>query len=400
MTSTKVESRSVALPGETDPDFSPVENEPPLRWLRWVRLAPPNGLGAGRRAVFFALLTWLPIVVWAATTGHLWNDATGERLLQHYGVHVRCLLAIPLLILAEAAMHSTAKRLGSQFVASGVIGPDQRAGFDRITGDVRRLRDASLPWVLMLGAVIAWSFADQPTQQDDAMSWAVMADGSLGFGGWWSAYVVRPIFLALVMGWLWRMLLVTYWVWRVGKLDLSLVPTHPDRTGGLAFVEKLPGAFAMVALALSAVISSRWAHEVVHHAATLESFKLPTAAFAGLWSVFVLLPLFALAPALIAARGRAVPAYAALVGEQGRLVNRRWILGEPVADSPILDAPGIGPIADAAAMYDAVKRMRVVPIGKATIVKVLMPIALPMVVVAALQVPLKQILLAVVKALV
>ena len=80
--------------------------------------------------MFFALLTWLPIVVWAAATGHLWNDAGGERLLQHYGVHVRCLLAIPLLILAEAAMHNAAKRMASQFVSSGVVGPGQRAGFE------------------------------------------------------------------------------------------------------------------------------------------------------------------------------------------------------------------------------------------------------------------------------
>lgn len=394
-----VASRS-AVAGETGPDFSPIDNEAPLRWLRSLRLAPPDGLGAGRRAAFFALLTWLPIVVWAAATGHLWNDATGERLLQHYGVHVRCLLAIPLLILAEAAMHGTGKRLGLQFVSSGAVGPGQRAGFDRIIGDVRGLRDGSLLWVFVLGAAIAWSFADQPAQHDDALSWAVGADGTLGFGGWWSAYVVRPIFLALVMGWVWRMLLVTYWVWRVGRLDLALVPTHPDRTGGLAFVEKLPGAFAMVAFALSAVLASRWAHEVVHHAATLESFKLTAAAFVGVWSLFVLLPLFALAPALLAARGRAIPAYAALVGEQGRLIHRRWILREPVDDNPILDAPEIGPVADAATMYDAVKRMRVVPIGKAAIVKILVPIALPMMVVAALQIPLKQLLLTVVKALV
>jgi hypothetical protein len=400
MMPTTGQPRSAVPPDETGPGFSPIENEPPLRWSRLLRLAPADGLGAGRRALFFALLTWLPIVVWAAATGHLWNDATGEPLLQHYGVHVRCLVAIPLLILAEAAMHSTGKHLGSQFVSSGVIGPDQRAGFDRIIGDVRRLRDGSLQWVLLLGVAIAWSFADQPAQRDDAMSWAIEADGTVGFGGWWLAYVVRPIFLALVMGWLWRMLLVTYWVWRVGKLDLSLVPTHPDRTGGLAFVEKLPGAFAMVAFALSAVISSRWAHEVVHHAAALTSYTLTAAAFVGLWSLFVLLPLFALVPALLAARGRAVPAYAALVGEQGRLVHRRWILREPVADTPILDAPEIGPVADAATMYDAVKRMRVVPIGKAAIVKILVPIALPMIVVAALQIPLRQILLTVVKALV
>ena len=65
----------------------------------------------------------------------------------------------------------------------------------------------------------------------------------------WFAYVVRPIFLALLMGWLWRILLVAWWFWRFGRLDLSLVPTHPDRTGGLAFVEKLPGAFSMVTFA-------------------------------------------------------------------------------------------------------------------------------------------------------
>ena len=78
----------------------------------------------------------------------------GEPLLQHYGVHVRCLLAIPLLILAEAALHGAARPLVAQFVSSGIVGPDQRAGFDQAIRDVRRLRDSSLPWVFVLGAAI------------------------------------------------------------------------------------------------------------------------------------------------------------------------------------------------------------------------------------------------------
>ena len=49
-----------------DSDFSPVENELPLRWFRRLRLAPREGLGTGRRALFFAALTWLPIAVWSA----------------------------------------------------------------------------------------------------------------------------------------------------------------------------------------------------------------------------------------------------------------------------------------------------------------------------------------------
>ena len=129
------------------------------------------------------------------------------------------------------------------------------------------------------------------------------------------------------------------------------------------------------------------------------TFKLPAVGFVVLWTLLMLLPLFALAPPLIAARGRAIPAYAELVGEQGRLVHRRWILRERIDDAPILDAPEIGPVADAASLYDAVKRMGIVPIGKGSIVQILVPIALPFIVVAMLQIPAKELLLKLAKAL-
>jgi len=383
-----------------DVEFSPVDNELPLRWFRRLHLVPANGIGAVRRAVFFALLTWVPIAAWSFLAGRFASADTGEPLLHHFGVPVRCLLAIPLFILAEASLHHAAQRIFGHFRSSGVVSPELRERFDATIAGVRRLRDASLPWVFVFGAAIAWSVVDQPAVRDDALSWAVRADGSLGFGGLWFSYVVRPIFLALLLGWLWRILLVAWWFWKVGRLGLALVPTHPDRTGGIAFVEKVPGAFALVTFAMSAVITSRWAHEIEFHDATLQAFKLPGALFVVLWTLLALLPLLALAPALIAARARAIPAYAALVGEQGRLVHRRWIQRETVPDTPLLDAPEIGPVADANAMYDAVKKMRGVPIGKGAIMKVLLPIALPFIVVAALQIPLNALLLKLAKALV
>ena len=392
--------RPDAMSDAPDCGFSPVENEPPLRWFRRLRLVPRDGLGAGRRAVLFASLAWLPIVLWSATAGRLFDAGTGEPLLQHYGVHVRCLLAIPLLVLGEASMHATVQRLTAQFVSSGIVGPGLREAFGSAIDRVRRLRDASLPWVLLIGVAIAWSIADHPAVHEDALSWALDADGRMGFGGAWFAFVVRPLFLALLLGWLWRILLVACLLWRIGRLDLSLVPTHPDRTGGMAFVEKLPGAFSLVSFALSAVIASGWAHEVVHHGAALRSFMHPAAAFAILWTMFALLPLMALAPALFAARARAIPGYSALIARQGRLVHRRWILREPVDDERILDAPEIGPVADAASLYEAVRRMRVVPVGKAAILKVLVPIAVPLLVVAAVQVPLKDLMMKLVKTLI
>jgi hypothetical protein len=383
-----------------DVEFSPVDNELPLRCFRRLHLVPAEGLGTFRRAVFFALLTWVPIAVWSCLAGRFATTDTGEPLLHHFGVHVRCLLAIPLFILAESSLDRASRRLLAHFRASGAVSADLRDRFDAAISGIRRLRDASLPWVFVFGAAIAWSVVDQPAVRDDSMSWAIGADGSLGFGGLWFSYVVRPVFLALLLGWLWRMLLVAWWFWNVGRLGLALVPTHPDRTGGIAFVEKVPGAFALVTFAVTAVIASRWAHEIEFHSATLQIFKLPGAMFVVLWTLLALLPLLALAPALVAARARAIPAYAALVGEQGRLVQRRWIQRETVPDTPILDAPEIGPVADANAMYDAVKKMRGVPIGKGAVMKVLMPIALPFIVVAALQVPLKELLLKLAKSLI
>lgn len=257
----------------------------------------------------------------------------------------------------------------------------------------------SLPWIFLLGGAIAWSLGDQPERHADAMAWAYDADGGLGFGGLWYAYVARPLFLALVLGWLWRFALIGLLFARIGRLKLSLVPTHPDRVGGLGFLEALPGAFGLVSFAMSAVLASQWAHEIVHHGTTLDSLKLPIIAFVVIWSVLLLLPLLALAPALSAAKRKALIAYSNLVGEQGRLVHRRWILGEAVESAPVLDAPEIGPVADANAMYDAVKAMRPIPIGKRSITAILLPLALPLLAMAALQIPLKALLMKIAKTL-
>ena len=380
--------------------FSPIDNEPPLRWQRKLGLAPPNGLGVMRRAMLLAALTWFVPVIWAALNHRLWEGAPGESLLQHFGIHARFLLAVVLLVIAEATVHKGLTRIVTQFIESGVIGAATRAPFERVLQRMRHLRDITLPWVLLLGLVLAWTIADTPDAHTDALSWALDGNGQLGFGGWWVAYVSRPIFVALLLAWLWRLLLVVILFARIGRLDLALVPTHPDRAGGLDFVQALPWSFAPVSLALSAAISAQWAHDIVYHAVTLQALKLTAIAFVTISAFLWLLPLLILAPALLAAKRQARLAYAALVGEHGRMVHRRWILREPVADPTLLEAAEIGPVADTAAIYHAVVAMRPAPIGMRAMVAIMLPIALPILLAAALQIPLKEIVLKLLKALV
>src|SRR5262249_1574877 len=99
------------------------------------------------------------------------------------------------------------------------------------------------------------------------------------------------------------------------------------------------------------------------------------------------------------AKRAALPSYAAMVAEQGRLVCRRWIDGTTKAEAPLLQPDGIGPVIDAAGMFDIVRSMRLLPIGKSSFAGIAGPILTPMVGVAALQIPVKDVIVDLVKAL-
>jgi hypothetical protein len=253
--------------------------------------------------------------------------------------------------------------------------------------------------MFVIAAALTWTLVDRMAVHGDEMSWALDENGSLGFGGLWFAYVVRPIFVALVLGWLWRIALVAMLLVRFARLDLSLVPAHPDRAGGLGFLEKLPAAFAPVSFGLSATFASHWAHQIIYHGQSLNAFKIPAAAFVAVWSLLLLIPLVVLMPLLHAAKRAALPSYSAMVAEQCRLVRRRWIDGTTKIDSPLLEPAGVGPIADAATMYGQVRSMRILLIGKTSLVAILLPLVVPILLVAAVRVPIGKMLLGLVKAL-
>jgi hypothetical protein len=56
--------------------------------------------------------------------------------------------------------------------------------------------------------------------------------------GYWYAFVALPIFQFLMFRWLYRMGVLSRFLWSISKLDLLLTPTHPDGAGGTAFLGK------------------------------------------------------------------------------------------------------------------------------------------------------------------
>lgn len=385
-----------------DLSFSLVRGDPWFRVQRAIGLIPSTGLGIVRRCLVFALVTWLPIAIWAVLWQRAFPGEIQEPLLRHFGVHVRCLVAIPLFLLAELAGDLLPRQLVPYFVSSGLVLDEARPRFAQIVRASERLRDAWPAWAVMLAIMLLFVSVEHDPANLHELVWA--SEGSAGsawsgFGGWWFLFVARPLFLMLLLAWVWRLVVCAVLLWRISRLPLQLVPTHPDRAGGLGFLEDIPLIFSPVVLAMSAVIASRWGHEALYHDVDVHSFLIPLALFVVAMLVLFLGPLASFMRSLLHLKRQGLLEYGALVGRHGRLVRRRWIAQEPVAESPLLQAAELGPVIDTVSMYEVVAGIRPLPIGKRSVLAIVLPALLPMIPVFAIQIPVKEMLLKLLKAL-
>jgi hypothetical protein len=377
-------------------DISIVRDDLVFRFQRRIGLIPDKGLGIIRRAIFFTLLTWLPLIIWAEIVGRAIPGHINEPLLNHFGIHARFLVAVPLIIISEGMMHSVIGKLVPYFHTSGLIRNDQQQDFKQVINKTLSLRDSSIPWVFITAIVFLSVFIQPPYEEMHELIWANLGTPkafTIGFGGWWMIYVSRPIFFALVWISMWRLVLTFMLFKRIAALDLEIVPTHPDRAGGLGFLEKTPTAFSLIVFAISFVMSSRLAHEVIYHGLQVQSLKLVSIVFLAVIGVLFLSPLLVFIPKLAAAKRKAKLDYGALIGKHGRLVHKRWIQDEPIADDALLQAPEIGPVADTLSIYEAVTQMRIAPIGKTALISIILPAAIPLIGLFSIQIPIKDALL-------
>lgn len=372
--------RPVARRSDTAPDLPLVYGDFPCRLQQWIGLMPARGLGVGRRALVAVLVTWGPLAIAALSTGRFLEGVTAEPLLQHFGLNVKLLVAVPVLIVGEALLERLTQKKIPHFVESGLVSEADRPAFEAIVARAAAWHDAWKPWLVIAVLGVAWTLTPGAWSAHELVWTAAEPPGRLGlrFAAGWYILVARPIFIALVLVWLWRLGVFAALLVQISRLPLSLVATHPDRAGGLGFLGELPHAFSPLTLAVATVLAAQWGHAALYHGTSLESFTLPLVAYTVVTAALVLAPLLAFVGPLVALRRREKLRYGALVGEYGRLVHQRWILGEALRDDTMFTARELGPAADASTLYDAVERTRPVPFDSRTLLMIVAPILLPM----------------------
>src|SRR5436190_18418463 len=98
----------------TPSDFSLVLGGPLFQLLQRSHLAGGALELVKRRILVFSLLTWLPLAIMSLAEGHFWGGSVTVPFLRDVDVHVRFLIALPLLIVAELVVHQRMRPVLSQ----------------------------------------------------------------------------------------------------------------------------------------------------------------------------------------------------------------------------------------------------------------------------------------------
>jgi hypothetical protein len=347
-----------------------------------------------RREASFSLVCWLPLLVLAAAAGHLTGGVT-VPFFRDPEVHIRFLLALPLLIASEVYVHDRMRQVVRQFLSRGIIAAQDQARFEKLVASTMRLRNSVTAELVLLVLVLTlghWVWKQSFTL--DVPTWYQVNDGAglyLTAGGWFYAFVSLAIFRFFLLRWYYRLFLWYRFLWKVRAMPLHFNLYHPDRAGGLGFLSGSCMAFAPVFVSQTMVVAGTIYSHILYEGARLPSFKMEMAGIVLFAVLAVLLPLGFFAAQLERVARRAKIEFGALASHYVDDFRGKWIEGRGRREEPLLGTSDIQSLADLANSFTVISQIRLVPISREILVRLVILVALPLLPLTLTMIPLEEI---------
>ena len=239
-------------------DFSLVLGGPTYQFFRKSHLAGDALEMLYRRLIIITLVAWLPLLLLSIASSSTGN--VGRLSFFHdVEVHVRFLVALPVLIAAELIVHSRIHPVVLRFIERRIVIAQDLPRFDRAINSAVRLRNSipvELGLLLLVYTFGLWLWSSRIALV--APTWYAMPGGrwNLTPAGGWYVFVSIPILQFLLLRWYLRLFIWFRFLWQVSRTDLNLIPTHPDRCAGLAFLGRSSYAFGPVLFAQGAMLAA------------------------------------------------------------------------------------------------------------------------------------------------
>lgn len=374
----------------------PFDAGPYARLQAALGLTRPGAPCVGRRAIIAAGIAWLPLAVLAIVEGLAWRSDPRESLLLDVAAYARYVIAIPLLVGAEAVCLPKLATIAHHFGAAGLVADSDRPRYEALLVSARQLlasRPAELLILLLAyAATLALGRLWYPATVSTWIAPITAGVREVSLAGWWRALVSQPLFVVLMTMWLWRLVVWASFLWRVSRLELRLIAAHPDLAGGLYFVAASLRAFPLVALAFSVPLAGGVAEMLLYGPSPAIAVQylvgaellVTLAVFAG--------PLLVFAGPLMRLRARGVLEYGQLAGAVGHRFEERWLGARGAIDQRALEAPDFSATTDLFSVVANVRAMRLAPLDVRSLVPLVAAALLPFVPVLLLVMPVDEVL--------
>ena len=154
---------------------------------------------------------------------------------------------------------------------------------------------------------------------------------------------------------LWKWLLWTFFLFKLSRMKLQLMVSHPDKHAGIGFLGMSTVAFAPIAFAVAAAVGATWRYEILYAGAHLLSFKMPAILLLVLVLLIAVGPLLFFVPKLAPLRRKGILQYGSLAHLHSTEFHDKWILHRKGHEAEFLAAPEISSLTDLASSFQNIE---------------------------------------------
>ena len=201
-----------------------------------------------------------------------------------------------------------------------------------------------------------------------------------------------PIFQFLLIRWYFRLFIWGRFLWQVSRIELTLVPTHPDRVAGLGFLSGVSTALALFVAAHGTLLAGLIANRIFYLSAGLPEFKFEIATVVMLMLCVIFGPLLVFAPQLAQAKRTGNLEYGALAERYVREFDAKWLRGNMPADEALVGSGDIQSLADLGNSLQVVQTMRIAPVTRGAIIGIAATTLAPIAPLVLTLIPLEELL--------
>lgn len=324
-------------------------------------------------------LLWIVLLVLALSEGL-------QRVLFSIAAidaHVRLLVTIPLLFVGEVFIDPRFGEFVRGIVRSQIVSSVERPALQGEIGRIHRWRDSWLPEGFFLLATVLLAVSTPHENLFDYL--AGLAPGSsptavasTSWSSHWYWTVCVTSFRFLWLRWLWRLALWSFFLWRVSKLELYLLATHPDRAGGLGYLQVVHTEFTPLILAISTAQSASLARDLAAGRITVDAIYPGVASMLVVDAVLFLGPLLIVSRKLWHCHVKGLLDYGVFAERYVSEFNRKWLVPGTAPEEPLLGSSDIQSLADLSNSVGIVRDMRLVPISPSMLTYLAVAALLPL----------------------